>query len=340
VIGNGSKIGSYRITCEIGSGGMGTVYEAVHVVLGRRVAIKVLHLELRDIIGMDTRMLQEAKIVDELRSPGIVRLFDCGVLADGCPWLAMELVEGESLAGRLSRDTVLPPDEVCRLVGSIAGVLATVHEQGIVHRDLKPDNILFADPATGCDLRIIDWGVARLDSAARLTLEGFTCGTPIYMSPEQATGRDIAAPCDIYSLGVIAYEALTGEPPFDGRSLAEVVSLHLYGEAKPLSTRCPDAPPELCALVHRMLGKVPSQRPTAAEVAETLRVLAPPIEAIAPFIHAHAAPDGRPADPTMPFPMATTRIRWTPSMPSTFGQGMICPNGRCWEVCGEIRRTH
>jgi serine/threonine protein kinase len=166
----GSTVGSYRICREIGSGGMGTVYEAVHVLLPRRVAIKVLHLDLRDVAGMDSRMVQEAMIVDELRHPGIVRLFDCGVLADGCPWLAMELVEGESLASRLVRDSVLSPFAVCRLVESIAGVLATVHAHGIVHRDLKPDNILFADASSGCAVRVIDWGVAKLGSTGRITL--------------------------------------------------------------------------------------------------------------------------------------------------------------------------
>src|SRR4029077_5336073 len=108
------------------------------------------------------------------------------------------------------------------------------------------------------------WGVARLGSAARLTLDGFACGTPTYMSPEQATGRDIAAPCDIYSLGVIAYEALAGHAPFDGRTRGEVIPLPLHGEAAPLSVLCPTAPPALCDLIHQMLEKVPSSRPTAS----------------------------------------------------------------------------
>jgi serine/threonine protein kinase len=226
----------------------------------------VLHRELSSAAGMDARMVQEASILDGLRHPGIVQVFECGFVGARRPWLAMELVTGESLANRLARDGQLPPAEVCDLVAALADVLATVHLRGIVHRDLKPENVLFAGANTGFSLRIIDWGVARLGPTARLTQPGATCGTPTYMSPEQATGRDIAAPCDIYSLGVIAYEALSGHAPFDGRTLAEVVSLHLHGVAAPLSVQCPTAPPALCALIHQMLEKTPSSRPAASEV--------------------------------------------------------------------------
>jgi serine/threonine protein kinase len=264
-LGPGSFVGSYRIVKQIGAGGMAEVFEATHVLLPRRVAIKVLHRELSNAAGMDLRMAQEASIVDGVHHPGIVRVFECGFVGDRRPWIAMELVTGESLANRLARDLQLPPVEVCDLVAALADVLATVHPLGIVHRDLKPENVLFAGTNTGFSLRIIDWGVARLGPTSRLTQPGNTCGTPTYMSPEQAIGRDIAAPCDIYSLGVIAYEALAGHAPFDGRTLAEVVALHLHGEAASLSVQCPTAPPALCDLIHQMLAKVPSSRPTASE---------------------------------------------------------------------------
>jgi len=264
-LGPGSIVGSYRIVKQIGAGGMGEVFEATHLLLPRRVAIKVLHRELSNAAGMDSRMVQEASILDGLHHPGIVRVFEFGFVGDRRPWIAMELVTGESLAIRLARDLQLPPVEVCDLVAALADVLATVHPRGIVHRDLKPDNVLFAGTNTGFSLRIIDWGVARLGPIARFTQPGATCGTPTYMSPEQATGLGIAAPCDIYSLGVIAYEALAGHAPFDGRTLAEVVSLHLHGEAAPLSVQCPTAPLALCDLIHQMLEKAPSSRPTASE---------------------------------------------------------------------------
>jgi serine/threonine-protein kinase len=251
---------------------MATVYEAGHTVLPRRAALKVMHGDLRRQPGMATRIVQEAAILDSIRHPGIVRVYDCSVLPDHRPWIAMELVEGDTLANRLHDLTALPPVEVATLLGDVADVLAAVHKIGVVHRDLKPDNLLCTP--TDCDypLRVLDWGVARMP-IGRLTIDGLTPGTPIYMSPEQATGRDVGAPCDLYSLGVIAYEALTGRPPFDGHSLAEVVCMHLTRAPAPLRARC-GAPAELCNLVGRMLHKEPSARPTAEEVRQSSRVIA------------------------------------------------------------------
>ena len=266
-------VGSYRIIKEIGRGGMGSVYEAMHTVLPRRAALKVMHPELRRQPGMATRMVQEAAILEDIRHGGLVRVFECNVLADHRPWIAMELVEGETLANRLHFSPKMPAAELAKLLSEVSDVLAAVHVRGIVHRDLKPDNLLLT-PSDPCfPLRLIDWGVARLGPMGRLTLDGLTPGTPIYMSPEQATGKNIAAPCDIYSLGVIAYEALAGHPPFDGRTLAEVVCMHLSSEPAPLRDQC-DAPPELCELVHRMLEKDPSFRPGAIEVRQLTRAIA------------------------------------------------------------------
>jgi len=272
-LGPDKVVGSYRILREIGRGGMGTVYEARHVVLPRRVALKVMHGELRKHPGMATRVVQEAAILEEVRHPGVVRVFDCNVLPDHRPWIAMELVEGETLANRVLHEGRLAPYEVATLLAEVADVLAAVHARGVIHRDLKPDNLILTPANRDFPLRVIDWGVARLGPIGRLTLDGLTPGTPIYMSPEQATGRNIAAPCDIYSLGVIAYEALTGRPPFDGRTLAEVVSMHLTSEPAPLAEQC-RASAELCELVHRMLDKAPSLRPGAIEVRQLARTLA------------------------------------------------------------------
>ncbi len=266
-------VGSYRIVKEIGRGGMGAVYEAIHTVLRRRAAIKVMHGALRRQPGMATRMVQEAAILDDIRHPGIVRVYECNLLPDHRPWIAMELVDGDTLASRLARCTTIDPVEVSTMLAQVCDVLAAVHTRGIVHRDLKPDNLLLTPGDRDFPLRVIDWGVARLGPIGRLTLDGLTPGTPIYMSPEQATGKNIAAPCDIYSLGVIAYEALTGHPPFDGRTLAEVVCMHLTGEPAPLADLC-NAPWELCRLIHRMLEKDPSVRPGAIEVRQVTRAIA------------------------------------------------------------------
>ena len=269
-----SMVGPYRIVKELGRGGMATVYEAHHVMLPRRAALKVMHAELRHQPGNATRLVQEAVILEEVRHPGIVQVYDCGLLPDRRPWVAMELVAAESLGAKIAREGSLSPRAVAALLANIAEVLAPVHARGIIHRDLKPDNILILDNATdGFPLRLIDWGVAKLASFGRLTLDGMTPGTPVYMAPEQASGRDLGSSCDIYGLGVVAYEALTGQPPFDGHSLAEIVCLHLTREPTSLRALC-DAPGTLCELVHSMLDKDPAQRPTAADVLRLARVLA------------------------------------------------------------------
>jgi serine/threonine-protein kinase len=272
-LGPDAVVGSYRLVKEIGRGGMGTVYEAHHVILPRRAAVKVMHPELRRQPGMATRIVQEAAILEDIRHPGIVRVYECNLLADLRPFIAMELVEGETLAARLSRSGTLSPVEAATLVAEVADVLAPVHARGVVHRDLKPDNLILTPCDRDFPLRVIDWGVARLGPLGHVTLDGFTPGTPIYMSPEQAAGRDIGAPCDMYSLGVILYESLSGRPPFDGRTLAEVVCLHLSGDAAPLRESSA-APHSLCELVHRMLDKEPALRPGAIEVRQLARAIA------------------------------------------------------------------
>ena len=346
-------IGSYRLVKEIGRGGMGTVYEAEHVVLPRRAAIKVMHADLRRQPGMATRVVQEAGILEDIRHPGIVGVYDCALLPDHRPWIAMELVEGETLAARLLTHGPLAANDVAKLLAEVADVLASVHAKGVVHRDLKPDNLILTPNDREFPLRVIDWGVARLGPIGKLTLDGLTPGTPIYMSPEQATGRNIAAPCDIYSLGVIAYEALTGHPPFDGRTLAEVVSMHLMSEVAPLRDRC-GAPKELCELVHRMLAKDPSVRPSAIEIRQLARrivmELASAYESMeivglekpgaARHVAIAAAPteDAVVVDPeALEFGVTELvptirRPRWTPEI----GSVPVAPKGPCDQVAGEI----
>jgi len=272
-LGPDSLVGAYRIVKEIGRGGMATVYEAVHTVLPRRAALKVMHGELLRQPGMATRMVQEGAILEDVRHPGVVRIYDCNLLPDRRPWIAMELAEGETLANRLHYASALPAVEVATLLSDVADVLAAVHKAGVIHRDLKPDNLLCTPTDRDYPLRVLDWGVARLGPIGRLTMDGLTPGTPIYMSPEQATGRNIGPPCDIYSLGVIAYEALTGYPPFDGRTLAEVVCMHLTRAPAPLRDRC-GAPAQLCDLVSRMLQKDPTLRPCAIQVRQLARAIA------------------------------------------------------------------
>ncbi|TMQ09767.1 MAG: serine/threonine protein kinase [Deltaproteobacteria bacterium] len=368
-LGRDSLVGAYRIVREIGRGGMATVYEAGHTVLPRRAALKVMHGDLRRQPGMATRVVQEAAILDAVRHPGVVRVYDCAVLPDRRPWIAMELVEGDTLANRIHEATALPPVEVATLLGDVADVLAAVHKAGVVHRDLKPDNLLCTPTDYDFPIRVLDWGVARMGPIGRLTINGLTPGTPIYMSPEQATGRDIGPPCDIYSLGVIAYEALAGHPPFDGRTLAEVVCMHLTREPLPLRLCC-NAPIEMSALISRMLHKRPEARPTAVEVRHAARGIARELSQAyesfeLSFLEADAAAARRPASAytapsdevevidaealeygvTEMIPVVP-RPRWTPDfarVPSMIAEqprpATIAPRAQRDQVAGEIDVT-
>ncbi|MBA2544400.1 MAG: serine/threonine protein kinase [Deltaproteobacteria bacterium] len=353
-LGPESQIGSYRLIREIGRGGMGTVYEAQHSVLPRRAAIKIMHADLRKHPGMASRMVQEASILEDVRHPGIVRVFECNVLPDHRPWIAMELVPGESLASRLQRRKSMPADEVAALIANVADAMASVHIRGIVHRDLKPDNLLLPADEREFPVRVIDWGVARLGPHGRLTLEGLTPGTPIYMAPEQAMGKGGGPACDLYALGVIAYEALTGHPPFDGRTLAEVVAMHLASEPAPLAELC-DAPSQLCALIHRLLAKQPSERLDSVSVQKLARAIALDLSSNAydaleierPSTHATAVPmrpwPETPEDEAVvvdPETLETgntemhavvAKPRWTPPLGRT-----VVPKAEHDQIAGEI----
>jgi eukaryotic-like serine/threonine-protein kinase len=346
-------LGSYRLVKEIGRGGMGTVFEAHHTTLPRRAAVKILHGELLRLPGMATRMVQEASILEHIRHPGIARVYECALLDDHRPWIAMELVEGATLSLHLATNGKMAPVDVATLVANVADVLASVHARGIVHRDLKPDNLILTPRDRDFPLRLIDWGIARLGPMGKLTLDGLTPGTPIYMSPEQATGRTIGAPCDIYSLGVIAYEALCGSPPFDGKTLAEVVCMHITSEAAPLSERC-TAPAELTALIHKMLAKEPAQRPSALEVRQVARAVSHAPSELAESIDVDFeveiddldldhmasinddAADGE--DVTLLKPNMR-KPRWTPPLPNEVAmrRDAITPRSVNDEVSGEIR---
>jgi serine/threonine-protein kinase len=313
----GSLIGSYRIIREIGHGGMGTVYECKHVVLPRRAAVKVMHRDLLRLPGMTTRVVQEATILEDLHHAGLARVFECNLLPDRRPYIAMELVEGETLAERLRYGT-LAPAEACALIADLADVLGTAHDGGVIHRDLKPDNIILT-PQDDYPLRVVDWGVARLESIGRLTLEGLTPGTPIYMSPEQATGGPVGPACDVYSLGVVAYEALCGKPPFDGRTLVEIVCQHLSGKAPRLEALC-DAPLGLCRLVHQMLDKEPSLRPDTIEIRRIAHALARDLD---DAYESYQLEDAKPRHVVAPETLergttermpALRRPRWTPEI--------------------------
>jgi serine/threonine-protein kinase len=210
-------------------------------------------------------MMREASILASVSHPGLPRFYECGMLLDGRPWIAMELIAGRSLAARMQRG-VLSGDEVMDVLGNVAAVLAAAHARGVTHRDLKPDNILMTPNDDAFPVRVIDWGIAHHLAGARYTSMNEAIGTPTYMAPEQARGGPTAGYCDVYGLGVVAYQALVGRPPFVGRTSVEVLVQHLNRPVPALGPRCPDAPCGLIELVERMLAKRFEERPAACEI--------------------------------------------------------------------------
>ena len=258
----------YRIDRVIGEGGMATVYLAEDLKHKRKVALKVMRPELAATLGSD-RFLREVEIAASLSHPHILPMHDSGEV-EGVLYYVMPYVAGESLAARLKRDGELPAPEAIRLAREVAEALAYAHKQGIIHRDIKPANILLSE---GHAL-VADFGIARALEAQgeAITRTGLAIGTPQYMSPEQATGaKDVDARTDIYALGAVLYEMLTGEPPFTGRSPQAVVARALTENPRSLSLTRQGLPPALDAVVMRALAKrAVDRQATAAVLAEEL----------------------------------------------------------------------
>lgn len=268
----GSLVSAYRVDNVVGAGGMGWVYRAAHSLTGRVVAIKVMREDQLVQERAIDRMMREASILASVSHPGIPRFFECGLLDDGRPWIAMELIDGVPLSHRMQRELVTPTD-VMELVHDVAGVLAAAHDRGVTHRDLKPENIFVTSADSACRVRVIDWGIAHHFAGERFTNMNEAIGTPTYMSPEQARGGPTNGHCDVYGLGVVAYQALTGRPPFVGGTSIEILVQHLNRPIPALAPRCPDAPYGLVELVEQMLAKNIEERPSASEVKRSLAKL-------------------------------------------------------------------
>jgi serine/threonine-protein kinase len=265
----GALSGQYRLEQEIGAGGMATVYLAEDLRHARRVALKVLRPELAAVIGAE-RFLAEIKLTANLQHPHILPLFDSGE-ADGFLFYVMPFVEGESLRDRLTREKQLPVDEAVRIAGEVASALDYAHRHDVIHRDIKPENILLHDGRA----LVADFGIALAASKAggtRMTETGMSLGTPHYMSPEQAMGeREITGRSDVYALGVVLYEMLTGDPPFSGSTAQAIVARVVTETPRPLLPQRHTIPPHVEAAVLTALEKLPADRfASAAEFARAL----------------------------------------------------------------------
>ncbi|HEY6220845.1 MAG TPA: serine/threonine-protein kinase, partial [Gemmatimonadaceae bacterium] len=264
---------SIHIRKRIGRGGMGIVFLGRDESLKRDVAIKVLTPEFADDVTIRTRFTREAEAAAAVAHPNVVNIYHVGVLPQSqVPYFVMQYVEGPSVADAAGR--MLPEARVRRIIGEVASGLAAAHRRGVVHRDIKPGNIVI-DGETGRSL-LLDFGIhaavaeaKRSSRADRLTTEGMYVGTPVYMSPEMASGDEAIDKSDVYSLGVVAWEMLTGKPPFDGKGL-KVMAAHVNNPLPDLHSIRSDLSPELVALVERSLSKNPADRPTAQSIVDHL----------------------------------------------------------------------
>jgi tRNA A-37 threonylcarbamoyl transferase component Bud32 len=332
----GTNVGAYRITGLLGEGGMGSVWNATHSMMGRDAVIKFLKPELSHHEEMVRRFFNEARAAASIEDPGIVNVFDVGKLSDGRAFIVMERLRGQSLAERL-RQRRLGVEEAALLLRLLARSLGAAHANGIVHRDLKPDNIFLVadrDIPGGERTKILDFGIAKLAGGATMaTRAGSIFGTPAYMAPEQCS--DSAAVdhrADLYALGCIGYEMLAGTPPF-GLGGLEILASQLRDEPAPLSSKVAGVPRGFEAVIHRLLAKDPNQRyPSCVELAaaiDALRIPAPGVLSSATV----AAPTPIPMQPVAaptPYPVVTPTPYLPPSHPPltthSAAAGMVMPH--------------
>ena len=269
--------GRFRIGRLIGEGGMGAVYEAQHLVLPRRFAIKVLRPEVSRDQNFVERFRREAIAAASVEHPNVIYITDFGATDDGLVYLVMEYLEGEGLDQLLSRFTRLSMTRSLPILAQIADALDCAHRQSVIHRDLKPENILLSEVRGQQDcVKLLDFGIAKVQTpqfaGVALTMQGQVFGTAEYMSPEQATGEPVDGRSDLYAVGCLAYEMLTGDPPFTGNAVS-VLQAHVRTAPQPPSSRLPEhpIPPPLDALILRCLAKEPAQRyQTGAELRHDL----------------------------------------------------------------------
>ncbi len=296
-------LGPYRLLRKLSQGGMGVVYECVHEAIERRVAVKVLNADYTRNAEAVTRFFNEARAVNRIDHPGLVQIFDHGQLPDGTAYIVMEFLKGETMGKRVRRRDVLSLHQLLRLIRQVAETLAAAHEKGIVHRDLKLDNIMVVpDPAIpgGERTKLLDFGIAKLrEPGLRLaeTRGDLLLGTPGYMSPEQCRGAaGVDEKSDVYSLGVVMFRLLAGRMPFIAAGAGEIMAMHIYEEPPPLIGLAPWVPEPLATLVHRLLSKDKTHRPTMLDVValldsllQTLPDLQPPPRPPAAASEEHAS---------------------------------------------------
>ncbi len=309
------SLGRYKIISEIGQGAMGVVYKAVDPIIDRTVAIKTINLNLsrQELEEYEARFQQEIKAAGRLNHPNIVTIYDVGK-TDSVAYMAMEFLEGLELKDMIATGKLLPADQMVDIIAQVADGLWFAHQQSIVHRDVKPSNIMVLK---GNIAKITDFGIARLPNSAVKTMTGLILGSPRYMSPEQVIGKSIDFRSDIFSLGVVLYEALTGVAPFDGDNVNAIMYATVNTTPPPPSTHNRAVPAMLDLIVAKAMAKVLDERyQTVKELADDLREVRRQIDSSRPAAALKAAT--APAPPRQSERLVDTA---TMPMPSDGKQG-------------------
>lgn len=290
--------GKYLIHRCVGEGGAGCVYEAKHTGLDRRIAIKTLHPHFQQDPEIAKRFRREAQATSRIQHPNCVQVFDFGQEPDGTLYIAMEFLRGESLRQRLNQRGCLTPLVACRILQQVLSLLQTTHQLDLVHRDIKPENILILGTANGRDfVKVCDFGISRTINSkqTRLTRTGSVIGTPTYMAPEQVADEAVDARADLYACGVLLFEMIAGQPPFDAENIGHIFAKVLTEEPPRLNSMLVEPIPELDALIHRALQKNPADRfPNAyqmlAAVSRFIQEPAPSLEDSIPGVFNDTGP--------------------------------------------------
>jgi serine/threonine protein kinase/CheY-like chemotaxis protein len=309
--------GKYRLESKIGVGAFGAVFKATHLALANSVAVKVLQSSMVPTQEALARFQREGVSACRIQHPNAVSILDFGVTDNGVAYLAMELLSGHSLAEEIQKRSPFSPRRCAEILTPLCEVLGEAHAAGIIHRDIKPANVFLHHGRGGEVVKVLDFGIAKLldDGGAELTVEGSLVGTPAYMAPERLSSQPYDGRSDVYSVGIMLYEMLCGQPPFKSKDLMAVAMMQMTQEPRPLHEVNPSVPPAIEAVVLEVLSKDPQKRPTTSVLAERFANAAVEAAALSAADTANFKTPAPMSMPARPKPVGTSSASKTAAAP-------------------------